>query len=137
MTNFTNDMGRQLDKQNDATFGTAVIDNHAQDTRLKWNEAKGLNPVIVIVDANRAQAVSVGQLADYIGFVGLVQVDLDAVLGDRPTILNLFRPADVPPEGLSDWDQAFLKSLYNSDQNLRQQRSHMTGRMVREITAEH
>jgi hypothetical protein len=136
-TNFTNDMGRQLDRQNDATFGTAVIDNHAEDTRLKWNEAKGLNPVIVIVDSNRAQAVSVGQLADYIGFVALVQVDLDAVLGDRPTILNLFRPADALPEGLSDWDQAFLKTLYASDQNLRQQRSHMTGRMVHDITAEH
>jgi hypothetical protein len=75
--------------------------------------------VVVVVDQTRLQGVSPGQLADYIAMVGfaeikpLAEIRPGAPLGDAPTILKLFDAAQgTAPTGLSDWDQAFLKSLY-------------------------
>jgi hypothetical protein len=70
----------------------------------------------VVVDTNRVQELSLGQLADYLDMVGLAEVHPDADVGPVPTILRLFRPIPHPPQGLSPWDQAFLSSLYGVDQ---------------------
>jgi hypothetical protein len=84
-------------------------------SRLTYSAVHSLSSVIVIVDANRVQALTFGQLADYIGMVGLAEVNQDAEVGTVPTILRLFRPPD-PPQRLSAWDEAFLASLYAVDQ---------------------
>jgi hypothetical protein len=69
--------------------------------------------VLVIVDQTQLQGVSRGQLADYIAMVGLAEIKPGANLGDAPTILRLFDGASQPaPAGLSDLDQALLRSLY-------------------------
>jgi hypothetical protein len=66
--------------------------------------------------------------------VGLAKLKAGARLGDAPTILKLFDGApDVAPAGLTDWDQAFLKSLYATEQITRQQRGQIAREMVREI----
>jgi len=70
--------------------------------------------VIVIVDERRVQGVSRDQLADYIAMVGLAEIKPDAQPGSAPTILRLFAdPPEAAPQGLSDWDLAFLRSLYS------------------------
>jgi hypothetical protein len=92
------------------------INNGSVGTRLRYSAVRSLSSVIVVVDANRLQEVSFGQLADYIGMVGLAEVNQDAEVGPVPTILRLFRPGPDPPQGLSAWDQAFLASLYGVEQ---------------------
>ena len=85
-------------------------------TRLRYSAVRSLSSVIVVVDANRVQDLTFGQLADYVGMVGLAEVNQDAEVGPVPTILRLFRTSPDPPQALSAWDQAFLASLYGVDQ---------------------
>jgi hypothetical protein len=86
-------------------------------TRLIWNEVQALSSVIVIVDSSKLKAVSIGQLADYIGLMALAEVRLDTDSGTAPTILHLFAgPERAAPQQLSAWDQALLKSLYDTPQ---------------------
>lgn len=90
--------------------------------------------VIVIIDARRAKGVGYNQLASYIAMIGLAQIRLDAKLGDAPTILQLFSdPEKAPPQGLSAWDQAFLKSLYNTNPSDKSQRLAIARSMEQEI----
>jgi hypothetical protein len=99
-------------------------------TRLTYSAVRSLSSVIVVVDANRAQELSVGQLADYVGMVGLAEVNQDAEVGPVPTILRLFRANPDPPQALSAWDQAFLASLYGVDQASVMEQPMMKRRMV-------
>ncbi|HEY6458141.1 MAG TPA: STN domain-containing protein [Steroidobacteraceae bacterium] len=72
--------------------------------------------VFVVIDERRLGAVSLGQVADYVGLVGLAQLRQGARFDGTPTILTLFdgvRPSAAG--GMSDWDRAFLKSLYATD----------------------
>jgi hypothetical protein len=72
--------------------------------------------ILVIVDQRRLGAVSPGQVADYIGLVGLAQLKQGTSLNGTPTILGLFDGAQpAMPNGMSDWDRAFLKALYETD----------------------
>jgi hypothetical protein len=90
--------------------------------------------VIVIIDANRTKDVSFGQLAAYIAMIALAQIRLDAKLDNAPTILQLFSdPEKAPPQGLSVWDQAFLKSLYNTSPSDITQRLAIAKAMAQEI----
>ena len=96
--------------------------------------AHDLWSVIVIIDVSRAKGVSYGQLAAYISMIGLAQIRLDARLDSAPTILQLFSdPEKAPPQGLSAWDQAFLKSLYNTTPSDKTQRLAIARSMAHEI----
>ncbi len=82
--------------------------------------------------------LTVGQVADYVALAALADVDLDARTGDAPSILRLFdapAPGAAAPEGLTDWDRAFLKALYHTPQNSRLQRGEIAGHMLRDIAA--
>jgi hypothetical protein len=93
-----------------------------------------LSSVFVVVDQSRLRGVSRGQLADYAAMVSLAKLDPEAHLGDAQTILRLFDAApEAAPAGLTDWDQAFLKSLYATDPSSRLQRSQISHTMVPEI----
>ncbi|MEJ0006482.1 MAG: hypothetical protein WDM77_08990 [Steroidobacteraceae bacterium] len=91
--------------------------------------------VLVVVDQRRVRAISRGQFADYIAMVSLAKITPGARLGDAATILSLFDDAQQSvPTGLSDWDQAFLKSLYTTDQKSRVQRSLISKTIMREVS---
>lgn len=90
--------------------------------------------VIVIIDARRAKGVCYDQLASYIAMIGLAQIRLDANLDNAPTILRLFsEPEKAPPQGLSAWDRAFLRALYNTNPSDKSQRLAIARSMVQEI----
>ncbi len=74
--------------------------------------------VFVIVDASQLKGVMLGQLADYAALVGLTEIRPVDSLADAPTILQLFNgtPQDAPA-GVTEWDRAFLKSLYTVSQH--------------------
>ena len=102
-------------------------------SRLTYSAVRSLSSVIVVVDANRVQELNFGQLADYVGMVGLAEIHQDADVGPVPTILRLFRPSEDPPQGLSAWDQAFLGSLYGVDQRSVLEQPMMERSMVRTL----
>jgi hypothetical protein len=72
-----------------------------------------MSRVFVIVDTTQLRGVSLGQLAAYAAMVGLVKLQSGAHGDAGPSILKLFeQTAAAAPAGLTDLDQALLKSLY-------------------------
>ena len=103
-------------------------------SRLSRYSIWTLSHVFVVVDRARLQGITRGQLADYVALVGLADLKPGAKLGDARTILKLFDGApQSAPAGMSDWDRAFLKSLYSTEQTSKLQRSQIARSMVREI----
>jgi len=99
--------------------------------------------IFVIADQRRLRAVSLGQVADYIELVGLAQLKQGTPLEGAPTILSLFDGAQQAiPVSMSDWDRAFLKTLYETDVRtfhpfelrFKEQLDQIARSMVREIT---
>lgn len=87
---------------------------------------------VAVVDTAAVRRLSLGQLAAYVAMTVLTEFDLDADLGDAPTILRVFGAAE-PEQDLSAWDLALLKALYATPQELRMQRQVVTSRVAREV----
>jgi hypothetical protein len=105
-----------------------------KDTRLQTNYVDTFSSVIVMVDADLIKGINLGQLADYVAMIGLAKMDVDANVGDAPTILRLFaHSADVAPPTMSPWDRAFLEALYRTPQRSRFQSSMIANRVVRDV----
>lgn len=80
-------------------------------SRMSTQIRDDLKKTMIIVDVDRLGEVNLAQLADYLAFVALVQVEPDAETAAWDTILNLFdNPAGV--DGLTEWDVSYLTSLY-------------------------
>lgn len=80
-------------------------------SRLNTPIRDDIKRAMVIVDVDRLGEVNLAQLADYLAFVSLAQVDPEAEVGAYDTILNLFHdPSGV--DGLSQWDLSYLTTLY-------------------------
>jgi hypothetical protein len=96
---------------------------------------KDILSVIVVVDATKVRELNCGQLSDYVGMVGLAQIDLDKDLGDAPTILSLLkRSAESRPMEMSGWDRALLHALYSTPQRNKMQLSEMQTAALEDIT---
>ena len=99
-----------------------------------FNEVRAFSSVIVTFDSSRTEDLNLEQLADYAAMVGLAEIQNDAAVENTPTILRLFSPsADAVPTGLSTWDSALLKGLYNTDSRWKMQRSQISESMLRDI----
>jgi hypothetical protein len=89
---------------------------------------------VVVIDAKAVDGFSVGQLAAYVAMTVLTEFDLDAELGDAPTILRLFETgAAERPIDLSSWDVALLRTLYGTRQELYMQRQIVASRVARDV----
>jgi hypothetical protein len=108
--------------------------NNAESSPFVRNAVLSFFSVFAIVDTNLASHATPDQLADYIAMAGLSNVDLDADIGSAPSILRLFVSSPTPPAGLSSWDAAFIKALYQSDQTSRSQRRDIAERVMNEIS---
>jgi hypothetical protein len=110
--------------------------NQAESSPFVGNTAFDFYSIVVIIDTNRTEHTRLDQLADYLVMAGLTNVDLDSDLGSAPSILRLFASSgENQPSGLSGWDAAFLKALYQSNQTSRTQRSEITERVAHGISA--
>lgn len=87
-------------------------------SRLTTVIQNDLRRAYVIIDIDQAEGVTFQQLADYVAMVAFAQIDPDADLSGFPTILNVFDNPNIA-YGLSDWDQAYLGSLYDAELNQR------------------
>jgi len=77
-----------------------------------------ITQTVVLFDRGGVRGKSIVQLADYAtmrGFARTRPAQGDAALG---TILALFDPGHTPAEQLTDFDQAYLRSLYKEIANL-------------------
>ena len=108
--------------------------NNAESSSFVRNAVLGFFSVFAIVDTNLVSHATLDQQVDYIAMLGLSNVDLDADIGGTPSILHLFVPSSTPPAGLTSWDAAFLKALYQSDQSSRSQRHDIAERVMNEIS---
>jgi hypothetical protein len=116
-------------------FGHFVPSNsRAESSPFVWNAVLNFFSIFAIVDTGRVQRVTLDQLTDYVAMAGLSNVDLDADIGSAPSILRLFSASGTPLSGLSNWDAAFLKALYQSDQTSRTQRHDIAERVIHEIS---
>ena len=110
----------------------SVTDN----PRMSQSALLKLTSVIIVVDGRRVKGYSVGQLADYIGMIGMAQVNPNFDPSTAPSILRLFAASSSPgdrPEGLSRWDRAFLKGLYTTNQGSKWQVGQIVNRVVQEL----
>lgn len=80
-------------------------------SRLRSQITDSLMRVVIVVDVDRAQPVTLSQLGDYVSFVALAQVDPDADTANFDTVLNLFSTPS-PHVRMTDWDRSYLTALY-------------------------
>jgi hypothetical protein len=106
------------------------FDAHGPKYSFVWYVFRGF----VIVDASQVKGATRGQFADYVALVSLAQLKLSDGLEDAPTILKLFNGTpQAAPDGMTDWDRAFLRALYTTDQHMHGQRWSVVQSMVNEI----
>lgn len=109
-------------------------------SRIKSGTRDDFAQVIIIVDVSKVGAVRFATLADYLAMVGLAQIDPRAETEGVRTVLNLFsdREAGVEPAaGLTDWDKAYLKGLYEAQRDVRRgasQEGQIASTISRELT---
>ncbi len=105
-------------------------DSHAAAYSFRWYVFRAF----VIIDGSRLEGVTLGQFADYVAIVGLAQVRPADSLADTPTILKLFDGSSrAAPARMTDWDRAFLKSIYATNPGSHGQRWHVVQSMMSEI----
>ena len=105
----------------------------ARATKIEINSYRALSSVIAIVDARRMKDVSFGQVAAYVGMVGLAQIRPEANVTDAPSILNLFADTSKAPPALTAWDEAFLKAVYGTRITDRAQLAEIKTAMVQDV----
>jgi hypothetical protein len=106
--------------------------------RLRATTRQDMSRVLIIVDASLSAGVQMDALADYVAMAALAQVALDADTREVPTILNLFAERDAgaaAPAGLTEWDMAYLRGLYEARRAARNSRA-QEGDIVRTIEEE-
>jgi hypothetical protein len=114
--------------------GLRVYNDLDRTSHILLSKTWTFSYVFVVADEARLSAVTRGQFADYVALVSLADIKPGAHLGDAQSILKLFdgAPSAALP-GLSDWDRAFLKSLYATEQISNTQRSHIANSIVHEV----
>ncbi len=91
----------------------APISNTPGEAYFGQNRREALLTTLVIVDLTRTGPISDTTLADYLTMVVLANIDPDMRGGAAPSILGLW-DGDSPPDGLTRWDRAYLKALYEA-----------------------
>jgi hypothetical protein len=113
-----------------------VVRPSSLGSRITYPVVRNIDSAIVVVDPLKIGKVNFGQLADYIGLVGLAEINLDKDLGEAPTILKVFNASETaPPMEMTFWDRALLRSIYSTPQNNRMQLSKIETAALKEIAS--
>jgi hypothetical protein len=104
----------------------------SRGSQLLFSTVLEISSVIIIVDLNQLKGFEIRPIADYIAMVGLMEINLDGDLRHAPSVLHMF--SDPTIVGLSAWDQAFLKGLYQTDQSSRLQKTAIKESMTRDVS---
>lgn len=109
------------------------INSVSGPSRIHGGIRDDLSRAIVIVDSTKLTGTTWRQLADYLAFISLAQVDPHTSPTEFHSILNLFANPDAY-SGLTDWDMSYLQALYSFDQA--RTRDHQLNALVSEMTRE-
>jgi hypothetical protein len=110
---------------------------------MRVYESSNINPAVqqsigsawVVLETRATVGKTLAQLADYAAVRGLAMVRPGEIDGSVDTILALFEPgSDAAPAKLTEFDQAYLKSLYHVQGQAwaRQQTRQMADSIARE-----
>lgn len=113
-------------------------ETRVQASRLTDTLRSELFHVIVTVDLNRIAGIQLGTLADDIAMLALAPTKVFDTCGPVTSITNLMAgdcPAERKAESLTDYDLAYLKSVYRMDlsASLADQTSAISYRMKRDL----
>lgn len=89
----------------------------AAHTRIYTTTRNDIVSVMIAFDREDVGGMSLRQLADYATMRGLAQTRPPSDAQGIDSILTLF-DSDTPPQGLTEFDQAYLRSLYDGIPNL-------------------
>jgi hypothetical protein len=106
-------------------------------SRITYTTVRTIESAIVVVDSTQVSKLNIGQLTDYIGLIGLAEINLDKDLGEAPSILKVFAASEAAPQPLemTVWDKALLQSLYATPQDNRLQLSKIKRETLKLIAA--
>ncbi|HEY6815520.1 MAG TPA: hypothetical protein VI168_08280 [Croceibacterium sp.] len=107
-----------LIEQADGLTDPPVVQMAMAHSKIYLSTRQDIIHVVVLFDLDEVRGKSIIQLADYAtmrGFARTRPADGDAALD---TILALFDRDHEPPTGLTDFDQAYLRNLYEEIANL-------------------
>jgi hypothetical protein len=109
-------------------------------SHIHTNVVEVFGNILIVVDAKGAAGVSYQALCDYISMVALAQINPDVDVTSLPSILTLFHDRDAGrplPAGLTEWDKAYLKALYDVSANntASRERQQITDQMREKATA--
>lgn len=103
-------------------------------SRIRYSAVRDLASVVILIDAPRVKGDNFGQLAAYVAMLGLAEIKPNVKVSNTTSILQLFSNSEKPaPMGLSNWDEAFLKALYQTEHLDRSQFDDIQSAMVRDI----
>jgi len=105
-------------EQHESLFDPPVVSMWMAHSKIYLTIREDITQVVVLFDREGVRGKSIIQLADYAtmrGFARTRPTDGDAALD---TILALFDANHEPPPSLTDFDQAYLRSLYEEIPNL-------------------
>lgn len=74
--------------------------------------------ITIVVDAKQLGGISYAQLSGYLGLATLSQSKVTTRKPPVDTLLTLFAPGETPPEDLTEFDMAYLRALYVTNQTL-------------------
>jgi len=104
-------------------------------SRIERFDVYAFSLALVVVDTSYPREFELRQLIDYAALAGLTDIPANSDLADAPSILRLLEESpDAEPPGLTDWDSAFLRALYHSDQGNTAQRSEIAVQMLHELS---
>lgn len=114
------------------SLGPVSCDNTI-DSKLTFGDVQSITSVLIVADATKLTHVSLGQLAEYVSLVGLMDIRPDMDDSGAPTILGLFSDPK-PVDALTPWDRALLFALYHTPQSTSLQMNAMEISMTKRIT---
>lgn len=91
--------------------------------RLRTEVTNRLLRSFVILDVTKMEGTTFQQVGDYVAMVALAQIDPDADTSSFNTVMNVFNNQTA---SLTDWDQAYLRSLYGAYLNERNTNAQVT-----------
>lgn len=111
--------------------GVTTTQQYNSGSNVRTPTVRSLYGATVVVDASKAGNTPVDAIAAYSAMVAFAEMNASAPPPD--SILGLFQPSSVETS-LTDWDMAFLKSLYRMplDRRSRIQRGHLVEALLDE-----
>lgn len=100
----------------------------ATPSRLRTEIRNDIGRVFIILDINKLDGMNMTQVADYAAMVAFSQIDSDADFSGYDSILAMM--SDRSKQGMTSWDQAYLKALYSAELT-QVQKNHQIGEIAR------